>query len=139
MLVLDGVPAAAVPRVWPFALPFIERALAEGGGHFLAGDVLAALERGEMQLWALWREGRLAGALVTEIVRWPQRSVCRLVLAGAEDGLREEWLPWLGTIEAWARAHGCAAIEIYGRPGWARLLPGARRRVVLEWNLDGKE
>lgn len=139
MLVLDGVPAAAVPRVWPFARPFVERALAEGGGHFLADDVLAALERSEMQLWTLWREGRIAGALVTEIVRWPRRSVCRLVLAGAEDGLRGEWLPWRKTIEAWARAHGCAAIEIYGRPGWARLLPGARKRVVLEWDLDGKE
>lgn len=139
MPVLDGVPAAALPLVWPLARPFVERALGEGGGHFRAEDVLAALERSEMQLWALWREDRLAGALVTEIVRWPRRTVCRLVLAGAEDGLRAEWLPWRGAIERWARAHGCTAMEIYGRPSWARLLPGARKRVVLEWDLDGKE
>jgi hypothetical protein len=139
MLALDGVPAAAVPLLWPCARRFVERALDEGGGHLLAEDVLAALLRREMQLWVLRRDGSVVGALVTEIVRWPRRSVCRLALAGAEDGLREEWLSWRGLIERWARAEGCDAMEIYGRPGWARIVPSARKRVVLEWDLTAKE
>jgi hypothetical protein len=139
MLVFDGVPAAAVPSLWPSARRFIERALAEGGGHLLAEDVLAALRRREMQLWVLRSGDVLVGALVTEIVRWPRRTVCRLVLAGAQDGWRETWLPWRGLLERWAREEGCASIEIYGRPGWARLVPGARKRVVLEWDLTEKE
>jgi hypothetical protein len=92
-----------------------------------------------MQLWILARDGAIVGALVTEILRWPRRTVCRLVLAGAEDGLRDEWLAWRGALEAWARAEGCTAMEIYGRPGWARLVPEARKRVVLEWDLTKKE
>jgi hypothetical protein len=139
MLALEGVPAAALPRLWPRARPFIERALDEGGGHLAAEDVFAALRRREMQLWVLRAGEGLVGALVTEIVRWPRRAVCRLVLAGAEDGWREEWLPLRGFLECWARAEGCASIEIYGRAGWARLVPGARRRVVLEWDLTEKE
>jgi hypothetical protein len=139
MLSLDGIPASAVPLLWPHALRFIERALDEGGGHFLAEDVLAALRRREMQLWLLRDRERLVGVLVTEIVRWPRRSVCRLVLAGAEEGWREEWLQLRGHLERWARAEGCASIEIYGRPGWARLVPGARQRVVHEWDLTQKE
>jgi hypothetical protein len=139
MLALDGVPASAVSLLWPCARRFVERALDESGGHLGAEDVLAALRRREMQLWVLRRGAPIVGALVTEIVRWPRRSVCRLVLAGAEDGLREEWLSWRGLIERWARAEGCASIEIYGRPGWARLVPGARKRVVLEWDLTEKE
>jgi hypothetical protein len=135
MLDLAGVPAAALPLLWPRARPFVERALAEGGGHFLAEDVLGALRRREMQLWVLRRDAAVVGALVTEILRWPRRSVCRLVLAGAQDGLREEWLACRGAIEAWARAAGCTSMEIYGRPGWARLVPGARKRVALEWDL----
>jgi hypothetical protein len=97
--------------------------------------VLTALCRREMQLWILCRDAAIVGALVTEIVRWPRRAVCRLVLAGAQDGLREEWLACRGVIEAWARQEGCASMEIYGRPGWARLVPGARKRVALEWDL----
>jgi hypothetical protein len=139
MLVLDGVPASAVPSLWPRAQGFIERALAEGDGHLLAEDVLAALQRREMQLWVLRRDDLLVGALITEIVRWPRRTVCRLVLAGAEDGLREEWLPCRGLLERWARAEGCTSIEIYGRPGWARIVPSARKRVVLEWDLTKEE
>jgi hypothetical protein len=133
-VVVDGVPSPCVPALWPAALPFVARALGEGG-HLLPEDVLAALLRREMQLWAVWRDGALAGVLVTEIRRWPRRTVCRLALAAADDGARADWLPWRGRIEDWARAQGCDAIEIWGRPGWARLVKGARRRVALEWDL----
>jgi hypothetical protein len=132
MLTVEGVPAATIERVWPRVLPWIERALAEGLGHLDSTDLRAALERRDMQLWIARREDAVVAALVTEIVAYPRRKVCRLVLMGGEDGEREAWLPWLPLLEAWARAEGCDLVEIYGRPGWARLVRHDRRRVVLE-------
>jgi hypothetical protein len=29
----------------------------------------------------------------------------------------------MGTIENYARAEGCEAMRIFGRPGWSRVLP----------------
>jgi hypothetical protein len=59
---------------------------------------------------------------------------------GGADGGRDEWLKWLPLLEAWARAEGCDLLEIYGRPGWARLVRHDRRRIVLERRLlDGPE
>jgi hypothetical protein len=137
MLQLIGVPAAHAAGAWEDARPFVERALEEGLGHLAAEDVLAAIEARDMQLWLLVEPGaaRLRGAVVTQLVDWPRRRVCRLVLAGAEDGRRSDWLGAIATIEAWALQRGCGVIELYGRPGWARLLPQSRRRVLLEWPL----
>jgi hypothetical protein len=42
----------------------------------------------------------------------------------------------IGLIEAWARARGCAGVEIEGRAGWQRVLPGyARDDVILRKEL----
>lgn len=136
MLTVEGVRAAAVPKVWREVRPFIERALAEGAGHFAPEDIRAALLRRDMQLWIVRRPDRsAAGALVTEIVAYPRLKVCRLVLAAAADGGREDWLPWRRFVEDWARVQGCQAMELYGRPGWARIVRHDRKRVVLEWTL----
>jgi hypothetical protein len=136
MLTVEGVAAAAIRGVWPRVLPWIERALAEGLGHLESRDVRDALERRDMQLWIARREDAVVAALVTEIVVYPRRKVCRFVLMGGADGQREVWLPWLSLLEAWARAEGCDLVEIYGRPGWARLVRHDRRRVVLERTLS---
>lgn len=144
MLVVEGIPAEMVPLVWGAARRWIARALAIDGGHFAEEDIRAALMSRDMQLWVLRPAEdpasaapdagrRIRGTLVTQIVRYPRRTVCRLVLAGAEDGERAQWLSWRPLIEAWAQTNGCDLIELYGRPGWARLLPWAARRVVLQW------
>jgi hypothetical protein len=132
MLSVEGVPAAAIGRVWPRVVPWIERALAEGLGHLDSADLRAALDRREMQLWVARRDDAVVAALVTEIVVYPRRKVCRFVLMGGKDGERDAWLPWLPVLETWARAEGCDLVEIYGRPAWARLVRHDRRRVVLE-------
>src|SRR5690349_20916214 len=82
MLTVEGVPAAAIERLWPRVLPCIERALAEGLGHLDSTDLRAALERRDMQLWIARREEAVIAALVTEIVVYPRRKVCRFVLMG---------------------------------------------------------
>jgi hypothetical protein len=48
--------------------------------------------------------------------------------AGQNPG---HWLGHLDGIATWARAQGCAALELQGRPGWERLLEGWEKTHVL--------
>jgi len=143
--ILEGVAASDVAAHWEEVRPFVARALAEGAGQFVEEDIRGALERRDMQLWIVRPAERsstagdagrrVLGALITEIVAYPRLKACRLLLGSASGGARDAWLGWRPAIEAWARANGCAAMELYGRPGWARLIPQARKRVALEWTL----
>lgn len=130
-----AIPPGAVDAVWPDALPYLARALADDLGHFTADDVKALLQARRQQLWLLEDGGKCTGAVVTEVAIWPRCKVARIVLAAADDGYRNEWLPLRPVIEDWARAEGCTVMEVYGRPGWERVLPQARRRTVVEWRI----
>src|SRR5690606_38437080 len=129
---LRGVPAGAVPALWPRVEALVQRACVRSDGRYEADDVLRALQAREMQLWiALARPGlAIACVCVTEIVDYPRERRCGLVFcAGVQP---ERWLGCLGGIECWARQQGCAALELQGRPGWERLLGDwTKTHVVL--------
>jgi hypothetical protein len=83
-------------------------------------DVQEACAKGDAQVWCGERS-----ALVTEIVRYPLKKVCRIWLAGGEmSELTNEMLP---AVEAWAKQKECAAVEIIGRHGWQRVLKDYRQ------------
>ena len=58
-------------------------------------------------------------AMITEIVDYPNKSVCRIWLAGGD---LEELVEAEKKICDWARRHGCDGIEIIGRHGWKKVL-----------------
>jgi hypothetical protein len=87
-------------------------------------DVLDACRYDTMQLWFLCEKdaGRRAiGCIVTELIYLPQRKVARVIAAAGKDAMR--WKPCIGKFEEWARAEGCAALELVGRKGWGRIQP----------------
>ncbi len=134
----SGIPAQDIARWWDAASPFIERALAEGRGEYAASDIEAALRVRAMQLWLLGRNGTrgsrgisVCGALVTEITNYPRRRTAILRLFSTDPGLRAAWLPLTSVLESWARAQGCDAIEVFGRPGWAKVLDYELTHIVL--------
>lgn len=68
-------------------------------------------------------------AAVTQINEYPNGRVLRLWLAGGD---LDELLKFLPAADAYGKWQGCIAIELEGRPGWERVLPGyTKRRVVL--------
>ncbi len=127
------VPAAVTGLIdglspWERAVPLLARAVARQDTHALE-DVRAAVAAGRAQLWC----GR-DSALVTEIQRHPRRKVCRIWLAAGRLGeLVDDMLP---AVEAWAAGRGCDGVEVVGRPGWARVLPGyTQPHTILEKRL----
>jgi hypothetical protein len=112
-------------------------AIARSGGRYDATAVQRCLNDRSMQLWIAADAGRGTGILaacVTEIVDYPNGRRCGLVFCGGSG--RERWVHWLGAIEVWARTRGCTGMEIHGRRGWARVLPGyAVAHTIIEKEL----
>ncbi len=111
-----GIPATMVFRFWPFAAPFVKRALDRTAGEYTANDMYSFLLDGLAQLWLVYDGKRVVGAAITEIANYPkQRRLRILAIAGAN-------LPrWNATIDEtlsqWALTKQCTAIEAYVRRG----------------------
>lgn len=114
---------------WSVVAPKLEKALEYGGGTHTLDDVLAAVERGHMQIWP----GKHS-VLITELHQYPQMKAVR-VFAGAGD--LGELLEMEKAVAEWGKAEGCKRIEGYGRLGWQRALraKGYDARVFMWRNV----
>jgi hypothetical protein len=84
--------------------------------------------------WIAWNGEKIKAAAVTELGIANGEKFCTIVACGGRD--RGLWLHLLAGLEAYGEAEGCAAIRIYGRRGWLKLLPDYRTtRVLLEKKL----
>ncbi|WP_374652245.1 hypothetical protein, partial [Rhizorhabdus sp.] len=110
-------------EVCDLLLPAIRR-----GGDHRPDEVLAEIRKGRAQLW-IATDGVPRVAVVTRIRRSLEGAICEIWLTGGTG--RRSWLHFLTTIEAAARAHGCVAMEVVGRPGWKRVLPDYRQTAVI--------
>lgn len=92
----------------------IDAALSYSGGTHSSIDVLDAIKQGKAQFFPMENS-----VIVTEIVDYPKKSVCRIWLAGGE---MDELIEAEKELVTWARNHGCSGMEIIGRKGWERQL-----------------
>lgn len=125
------VPPNRVPALWPLVLPLLEASIALSRGRYRPEDVRGALKRGAQQLW-LWLDGEtpVFGA-VTEIVDYPGKRVLAAPWVGGRmspDAVEALMAAWT----SWGRSLGCAAVEGYGRDGWARTAGLERIGVLME-------
>lgn len=99
----------------------------------LAG-LLSDIREERAQLWAAEDWQGTHALCVTRIGRYERCDVLEVQLcAGA--GIRR-WLHLLEQLEGHARALGCQRMELQGRRGWARVLPGySMRGIALEKEL----
>lgn len=99
-------------------------------GLVTAEDVLTQAKECHAQLWSYHDGERFCGVVITRIHTLARGKVCSLWgcigINGAElmAGFYEQ-------LEAWARSIDCIAMEIVGRAGWERKLPGFKRSAVL--------
>ncbi len=120
------VPPDEAAKYWSIAAPFIADAMRRGGmgtNEAVKDDVM----NGRALLWCGVADGRAHVWAVTEL----QDDAC--VVVAASGGDRRTWLHCLRDLEAYGRAEGKKHMRIFGRKGWARVLPEYRTaRIVLE-------
>ena len=127
------VDPAQVHEFWPHVAALIKAAMEKGRLSSFA-DVEHAVRNGNALLWLAWNGETVKAAAVTELAVANGEKFCTIVACGGHD--RAQWLPLLAGLETYGRAQGCAAMRIYGRRGWLKLLPEYRTtRVLLEKEL----
>jgi hypothetical protein len=119
-LKVTGVPVDMIDGVWVKVQPWIIKALEFGNGEFEIGDIYASLIDRDMQLWIVYeRPGKhIVLSVVTQVIEYPQKKVCRVVALGGESHLL--WEERLVIIEDWAIEQGCRSLEAFVRSGLAK-------------------
>lgn len=118
-----------VHQFWPYVEGLIHKAVVRGGGDFsqIRHDVLC----GPDLLWIAWEDGKLLAAAITSLGTVNGVKTCTIVACGGHGWGSFGHL--IEGIENYATGENCAAMRIYGRIGWQRLLKDyGVRRVVLE-------
>jgi hypothetical protein len=115
---LYGIQIAEIEAVWPEVRPWIEAACKRNRGKYDAADILAGLLTGEDQLW-IWKSPTAFAVGITRLANYPKQRVCLIRIVTGTNA--SEWQqPAMETIEQWAKASGCHAMELCARPGWSR-------------------
>lgn len=116
---IQGIPAQFVEHFWPFAEPYIKRALDHTSGELHAMDIKRSCINRDMQLWLVSQEKRIFGAITTELVVYPHRKHCRVITLAGKDF--NGWLEIAdSTLLAWGKEQGCDALESIVRIGLAQ-------------------
>jgi len=126
------VPPEHITALWPHVRGYIASVLRrEGSGRFEPSDILAILLRGDAKLWIAWNENTKTAdaAIITEIIEYPRLRECRIWIVGGRPGTFKTWVyETRDTIDAFARAKGCALLSGGMREGWIRIGgPGWRK------------
>lgn len=123
------MPADIVPAIWRDAEPLIRQALRHSDGRYGTTDIRQCLLNGEMHLW-LVMEGAIKATVITQTLQFPRKKIGLIFLTAGND--MAGWIHLLKDIERCMKAQGCAAVELYGRPGWQKVLPDYQRdKIVL--------
>lgn len=127
------VPPEMVAETWPHIEHLAKRF--ESETQTMTADLIRArAEDGTAQLWGYQQGEEVKGIGVTEICEHHTGRFLRVMaIAGDLDPVLPEIA---GLVERWARDMGCVAMEINGRRGWVRVLPGYKLRAyVIEKDL----
>jgi hypothetical protein len=117
---LHCVDPQSVDLIWPLVGKLIWSAMKRtsiSDFDMLVADVLT----GRALLWIATNDADVKAAAVTQISKANGRKHCTIIACGGVD--HRDWLPLIEQIEDYARRENCAAMRLFGRNGWSRLMP----------------
>ena len=123
-----AVGSADIDELWQHLLPHVERFERETQ-LISAEDLRVELKNAEKQLWSYDDNGPV-GFAVTQVYSTARGNIC-CIWAACGTAPMEQILEVFDAIEGWARGLGCVALEIRGRKGWKRVLPGFKETGIL--------
>lgn len=118
---IRGIPHQLIERMWPFAEPYVKRALDHAAGEITPDDLKNGCLNRDIQLWMVSKDNRVVGAATTEIIVYPNKKHCRVItIAGSQF---EDWVDQMDAALAdWAASIGCDALEAHVRKGFVKRL-----------------
>ena len=127
-MIIELVPVFAATDIWDKVKHQIEKT---NDAVLNDEDVLGFLQSGQWRLWVAIENGIVVAAMTVEFFYYPRDKVCRVVTMGGER--MKEWLTsnTIEKFEDWAKTEGCSYIDVFGRRGWKKVLPGYEEDCVL--------
>lgn len=125
---LVGIQPEHAATVWPMVRGWIAAAL-ERDGRLYPESVLSDLLASTAQLWVVWSNDEMHGAVVTQRIEYPRCTELQVLAVGGRR-LHEWFGMGLGVLEQFARDRGCTRLVGYGRQGWGRLMPDYEQAFV---------
>ena len=94
-------------------------------------DVLQSLQTGEYILWIGTKpdSDAIVVALTVEYRYYPRHKMCQVVTIAGER--MSDWIGDLYMLEDWAKAQGCAYMDMYARRGWKKVLKEYKEDCIL--------
>lgn len=105
---------------WDEIKEYLEGAAKYTYGRYTVDDIKDCITDYNYHLWVAFEGTEFYGAVVTEIVDYPQCRMLAMQFTGGKE-LKKWKDPMLALLRRWARDNGCVKIESPGRPGWARV------------------
>lgn len=124
MIYVSGIPAEYIDDVWEDCKQYVEMGINKAQEEMDTHDIYFFLKEKEMQLWIVFDEENnkeIKAVVTTQIIRYPQKKVCRIVTLGGEG--MEEWVAEvLEILEEWSIEQECEAMETVCRKGFIKKL-----------------
>jgi len=110
-----------VLKHWDIVSKHLEKAKQHGQGESSITDYLRKILNNDAQCWAVIDNSEIVGVGLTQVLSYAQHKTLHIILFSGNNF--EEQSKVFPTVEVFAKECGCIAIEQWGRPGWAKVLP----------------
>jgi len=117
---IQGILNDRIEEVWDQVTPLISNALRYSYQEYDLEDIKQGLLDRDMQLWVAFREDMITTCMITRILKFPKAKHLVILIYSGEDVKR--MLPFKEKLYEWAKGQGCTSVQLYGRPGWERVL-----------------
>jgi hypothetical protein len=107
---------------WLVLSPLIKDALDKGQGENTLLDHMKRILNFNSHCWLITNdEEEVKGVVLTEFLQYTQHKTLHIITASGQEF--STWAHLFSTLEEFAKDAGCVAVEQWGRPGWAKVLP----------------
>jgi hypothetical protein len=107
---------------WPTISGLFAKVINHGQGESTLTGYMKKILNDMAHCWAVVDESHnIIGAGLTQYLQYEQHKTLHIIaFAGSNFEEQSKVFP---TVEEFAKQSGCKAIEQWGRPGWAKVLP----------------
>jgi len=106
---------------WNAIKPFLEQAMSHSQNESSITDYMKKILTLTAQCWVIQDGEKIVGVGLTQILSYAQHKTLHIMVLACHD--LEKYTSLFGSVESFAKAQGCIAIEQWGRKGWAKALP----------------